>query len=311
MRRVGLEFEFAGVGVAQAARIVQRLYGGQVDAQSPFVQKVVGTTLGDFAVEIDTSILKERKYEGLLCKLGLAPDKAKLERALLGFFSTIVPHEVSTPPVPFDRLHELDRLRDALRKAGALGTRHSLRYAFGFHINIEMARKQLSEAYDVLRAFVLLFSWIRRRLDIDVVRRLSPYIVPFPDVYVEHLCSQHPPSDGEFIGDYLRYNPTRNRPLDLLPVLAFFDEQRVAREAHDARLVKPRPAYHFRLPNCLLDEPDWSLRDEWQNWCLIEHLAADRLRLEDFSRKYREAERRSFKPFFDRWPKILEQQLAR
>ncbi|MEC9104016.1 MAG: amidoligase family protein, partial [Pseudomonadota bacterium] len=36
-----------------------------------------------------------------------------------------------------------------------------------------------------------------------------------------------------------------------------------------------RPAFHFRLPDCRIDEADWSLRGEWLRWLLVEEIAAD------------------------------------
>jgi len=43
----------------------------------------------------------------------------------------------------------------------------------------------------------------------------------------------------------------------------------------ERELIKPRPTWHYRLPNCLIDDPDWSLRDPWHEWVRIETLAAD------------------------------------
>lgn len=46
-------------------------------------------------------------------------------------------------------------------------------------------------------------------------------------------------------------------------------------QVEDPHLVKARPAYHYRLPNCLIDEPDWRLAREWNTWVAVERLAAD------------------------------------
>ena len=45
-------------------------------------------------------------------------------------------------------------------------------------------------------------------------------------------------------------------------------------------LIKPRPAFHYRLPNCLVDEPEWNLAVPWNDWVAIERLARDRTALE-------------------------------
>jgi hypothetical protein len=47
----------------------------------------------------------------------------------------------------------------------------------------------------------------------------------------------------------------------------------------ERELIKPRPAWHYRLPNCLIDDPEWSLARPWSEWVTIERLAADPDRL--------------------------------
>jgi hypothetical protein len=74
----------------------------------------------------------------------------------------------------------------------------------------------------------------------------------------------------------------------------------------DPHLVKPRPAFHYRLPNCMLDEPDWRIAREWNTWVAVERLAHDTARLAEMSRDYLNADRKSFKPFIDKWPAVLE-----
>jgi hypothetical protein len=54
----------------------------------------------------------------------------------------------------------------------------------------------------------------------------------------------------------------------------------------DKHLVKPRPAFHYRLPNCLIDEPDWTLAREWNTWVTVEQLASDPERIRTMSREY-------------------------
>ena len=55
----------------------------------------------------------------------------------------------------------------------------------------------------------------------------------------------------------------------------------------DPHLVKARPAYHYRLPNCLVDEPTGRSRREWNTWVTVERLAANnRDRLDAMAREY-------------------------
>lgn len=94
------------------------------------------------------------------------------------------------------------------------------------------------------------------------------------------------PDIARLIDDYLRLTPTRNRPLDLLPLFAHIDEDRVMSAPVETRLVNPRPAFHYRLPDCRIDDPGWSLALAWDHWVAIERLAADSVRL-DRQRKRR------------------------
>jgi hypothetical protein len=56
---------------------------------------------------------------------------------------------------------------------------------------------------------------------------------------------------------------------------SWIDRERVMSAPVERELIKPRPTWHYRLPNCLIDDPDWSLRDPWREWVRIEKLAAD------------------------------------
>ena len=39
--------------------------------------------------------------------------------------------------------------------------------------------------------------------------------------------------------------------------------------------MSARPTFHYRLPNCRVDEPDWRIAHEWNAWVTVEALAAD------------------------------------
>ena len=313
-RRAGFEFEFSGVDIQSAALIVRRVFGGGDHVIANTYEHRVETEFGEFDVLIDTSVLTDRKYEAPLRAIGLDLGKINtrwVEEALLGVASTLVPAEVSTPPIPIDRLAPLDELRQRLRDAGARGTRASVFYAFGLHINPEIPGDAPAELLRVLRAFLLLYPWLKQRAEVDVTRQLSPYINPFPAPYARLVL--HPSYDhvdaGRLIDDYLEHNPTRNRPLDLFPVLACLDEQRVmalAREQGEHGLVKPRPAFHYRLPNCMVDEEGWTVAREWNTWVAVERLADDEGRLRTMGRDYLRADEASLRPFYDRWPGVLE-----
>jgi hypothetical protein len=313
VRKAGFELEYAGVDLEQSARIVMDVFGGTEQVDSTFVRSVQ-TELGRFSVEIDTRLLKDKTYEGPLRAIGVDPartDLQWLEDALLGTFSTLVPIEIATPPIAIDHLDPLDALRRRLAAAKARGTRAFILYAFGMHINPEIPSDDPAELLDILRAFLLLHPWIKEKAQVDIARRISPYINSFPDAYARLVLRDDYVGSREcLIDDYLTYNPTRNRALDLLPILAHLDHDRVLAKVEDPLLVKARPAFHYRLPNCMIDEPGWSLASEWNLWVLVERVAADRELLAHMSRTFLEADRVSLKPFVDRWPDLLNSYLG-
>jgi hypothetical protein len=314
LRRAGFEFEYAGLGLAESAELVRQTFGGHHEVVSPSVNKVRDTPLGTFSIEVDSAVVKDRRYEGAMRALGLDPanwNTDPLEKLLSGVLTTWVPFEVSTPPIPLDQLSLLDDLRGKLRDQGAKGTRTSLRYGFGMHINPELPSDDLASVRDHLRAFLLLLPWLAARVEVDLTRRVLPFINPFPHAYARLVLQPHYPADaGRLIDDYLAFNPTRNRPLDLLPVLAYLDKERVMGRVEDPHLVKPRAAYHYRLPNCLIDEPGWTIAAEWNTWVAVERLASDPARLAAMSQDYLEADEQSFRPFVDKWPGLLDDHMV-
>jgi hypothetical protein len=292
VRKAGFELEYAGVSLEAAAVIVRHVFGGRHLEESPSVQRVTSTRFGTFKLEIDSSLLKDRKYEQPLRAVGLDPEKlggaSRVERAVARLFAVAgVPYEIVTPPIPITDLAPLDELRRLLCQNDASGTRKRPWYAFGMHINPEIPSDEPGQLRDYLRAFLLLYTMLKRRAKVDLARSISPYINPFPEAYARLILAPDYPADVDrLIDDYLAHNPTRNRPLDMLPVLCHLREARVMDRVEEKHLVKARPAFHYRLPNCLVDEPDWTLAREWNAWVEVERLAEDADRLAAMSREY-------------------------
>jgi hypothetical protein len=311
VRRAGFELEYSGVTITDSALLIREVFGGTHVVESTFEHRVANTPFGDFTVEIDTKFLKDKQYEAPLRALGVnaaSTDTGWLERALLGVLSTVVPIEVAAPPIPIDQLAALDELRRRLHVAGAKGTRASVFYAFGMHINPGIVSDDPAELLNTLRAFILLYPWLKRESEVDLTRSISPYIDRFPSQYGQLILRpDYRVTRERLIDDFLQHNPTRNRPLDMLPVLTHLDPQRVRRNVPDMSLVKPRPSFHYRLPNCMIDESQWTLAAEWNRWVVVERLANDPRRIADMSRDYQAAEAQSFKPFYEKWPDVLEQ----
>jgi hypothetical protein len=284
-RRVGVELEMAGIRPHQVAEAVVDALGGSIETDNAFLTRVSGTALGEFRVELDADLLKSGQYRKLLSDFGIdigeGDEREQIESLISRVAGLIVPLELVGPPVPWTELEALDEIRARLRDAGARGTHSSPLYAFGMQLNIEAARLDADYLLAIIRAFLLSYDELIEAERVDLSRRITPYVQPFPEEYVAHvLQSDYDPDLDTLIGDYLRLTPTRNRPLDLLPLFAHLDEERIMNAPVETHLVKPRPAFHYRLPNCLIDEPDWSLATVWNRWIAIEKLADDPERLE-------------------------------
>jgi hypothetical protein len=163
---------------------------------------------------------------------------------------------------------------DCLRELGATGADQVL-HAFGLHLNPEVASFDADYLLRHLRACLLLSDWLRAEIGIPFSRRVSQFVAPFPESYHQLLLSpDYAPGVEALIDDYLTYNPTRNRELDMLPLFSHLDRDRVMQVVSDKN-TSPRPTFHYRLPTSRVDEPGWSVVLEWNRWVAVERLAAD------------------------------------
>ena len=309
VRRVGVEIEFGGVSLPDAAEAIRAAYDGQLRRDHDHRYTVL-TSLGEFEVTFDSGLLSDKKYEQVLDRIGLSGEgvKGAVEGALRRIGGSILPLEVGTPPIPVTRLDEVGKLEQALRDRHAEGTRAGLFYAFALHFNPEAHDPHdPAEIAATLRAFLLLYEWLFRRAEVDTLRRLLPFINPFPDEYARRVIDpDYAPDLPTLTDDYVRANPTRNRPLDLLPLLAFNDKGLMGRPELAGQKVTPRPTYHYRLPTSLIDDPRWSIAQEWDQWVLIERLATDPKMLRGLSRAYLDWDNTLLGYLTDRWVHYLD-----
>ncbi|MCC5839904.1 MAG: amidoligase family protein [Opitutales bacterium] len=281
-RRVGVELELGGLDLEEIVRRVRGVVGGEVERTSRYAVKLRETAVGDVKVELDAVLFTEFKLRGFLEGLQLNKLKADLddtvERILATEARRFVPFEVVFSPLEVGRLPELEAVRAALAPESE-GTGASVYNAFGLHFNPELPAVEAGWILRYLRAFLSLYGELRRAHGVDAARRISPFIDPFPKKYVRRvLDADYAPSMTELIDDYLAENPTRNRPLDLLPIFAEVDYARV-RAALPKEKISARPTLHYRLPDCRIDDPAWTLGREWAVWCRVEALAADEAEL--------------------------------
>ena len=281
VRTVGVEMEFSGPSAEEAARAIMAKLGGVLVEDDPHAYRVVGSSFGDFSVELDSRILHPQKKDGLLG--GVVPRIAAWFGSAASY---VIPCEIVTAPVPMDRLHEVDQVIGILRSLGARGTQDAAVFAFGLHFNPEIPRQDAETAAAFLKSFVLLNAWLRKQVAPDTTRHLLGFADPFPQDYVRRLVApDYWPDVGTFIDDYLAANPTRNRDLDCLPLLLDFDEARV-RAALPNEKINGRPTFHYRLPDARVSDPGWSIAPDWNRWVAVERLAADRERLDSVGLSY-------------------------
>ncbi|MFU8896188.1 MAG: amidoligase family protein [Gammaproteobacteria bacterium] len=285
-RRVGVELEMIGLELNDIAEVVAARLGLSIKTDGRYRRVLSGDDAGDWVVELDFDLLQrlgqeERGKEALLDEL-----RDSAEDLLNALAELVVPRELVSPPLPLQRLDEIEDLIVLLRTAGAKGTSDSVGYAFSMQFNPEVPRADATLITAYLQAFLCLYDWLLLRAKVNLTRRITSYVDPFPTDYVQKVLQpDYAPGIDELIDDYLEHNPTRNRALDLLPLFLHLDEDRVRAVTGDP-LIKPRPAFHYRLPNCEIDEPGWGLHLAWNDWLEVEALAVDPKRLAACSAAY-------------------------
>lgn len=287
-RHVGFEMEFSGLGISDIADTVLELFGGTVYKINPYKLDIHTVEYGTFTIELDFRLLKESILKEKFEDFGVYDSEVVtfFEEILATLSEFLVPYEIATPPILIDNIAIVDQLAAALRARGAVGTKAQALYAFGMHINPEVPSFDTFCVLSHLRAFLLLYEWIVRQTKTDIFRQVMPYINPFEKEYVKLvLAPEYMPGISRLIDDYLLYNPTRNRPLDLLPLFMYMEEALVRTFIDDPK-VKARPTFHYRLPDCRIDEPEHSVAEAWNYWVEVERLAADPQKVTQMSREY-------------------------
>lgn len=295
VRQVGVEIEFMGIGVAEAARILAIRLGGLPLEEDPHAFTIRGTEIGDLAVELDLRHTHPQRHAGSL-RLRPSPAGAAWLGRLAG---GIVPRELITAPLPPDRLPEVDEAVAVLREAGATGN-GAIRFgspgfgspqfgSLGLHFNVDVPGLEVGCLLAHLRAFMLLDRWLRSPQagphgTLPGTRTATP--PPYPEDYVLRvLHPDYAPDLAGFVDDYLAANPTRDRGLDLLPLLLHVDPARV-RHRLPREKIAARPVFHYRVPQAHVGVPGWSIAPEWNRWVAVERLAGDPRRLDRLSRAW-------------------------
>jgi hypothetical protein len=310
-RRIGVELELGGLALEAVAALVAGHLHGAVERRGRYELEAVGDPAGPWAIELDFTWLKELGRRTRDPDAAMTPVEEAGEEVLRDAAEWLVPVEVVSPPLPMDRLGSVDGLIGRLHEAGAQGTGGALRYAFGLQLNPEVPDTDADTLRRYVQAFLCLADWLQARARVDLTRRLTVFVDPFPKDYVRRVVDPaYRPDRATLIGDYLEANPTRNRALDLLPLFLHLDPGRVRAAVDDPR-VKPRPAMHYRLPNCEVDRPGWGLGPAWRDWLQVEHLVADPGRLERLGTAYARFLDRPLGGLLGNWEEEVEPWLAR
>ncbi|MEX1057498.1 MAG: amidoligase family protein, partial [Natronospirillum sp.] len=307
-RRIGVELEMNGLALDQLAELVADYLNLSIRPNGRYERVLSGDAAGEWGVELDFRLLKElghkEREKGTLS--GELADSA--EEVLKWLADSLVPMELVSPPLPMARLDEVEELIRRLRAAGAKGTSDRLVNAFGMQFNPEVPDEGTETITAYLKAFTCLYDWLYARADINLSRQVTNYIDPYPTEYRRLLVrADYWPDQSKLIDDYLTQNPTRNRALDMLPLFTHLDEARVRRQLDDP-LIKARPAFHYRLPDCEIHRPDWTLALAWNDWLEVEALANDAHRLAGCCRAYDEFLAAPLDRWFGDWVKQVEAQ---
>ena len=259
-RKTGVEIEFGGLTERAAAELAQQELGGTLEEPAPQSFVVKGSDLGDLEIYLDTALRK--KVSGQWARAGLDASRA------------VVPVELVTAPLTQDQLPRLETLMQALRQAGAIGTRGGMLLGFGLHLNPELADEGGADLPATGTAYAFLEEWFRQTDPLDMSRRVLPFTDRYRPALLDALAEDGPlPGLSGFMEIYLDHVHSRNHGLDLYPAIRFLDEPRfVARHGADSS-VSARPTYHYRLPDCRLGDPDWTVAYEWNRWALVERVA--------------------------------------
>ncbi|MFM2481660.1 amidoligase family protein [Celerinatantimonas sp. YJH-8] len=275
LRHIGYELEFAGIDLKTTGRIIAHALDGQWQVLSEAEGRVT-TDTGTFKVEIDWQFAKTTARQRIAQRT-LEQGTTKAEDPLMEWMTklatVVVPVEVICPPLTVEQLQLLHPMITQLRENGALGTGSSLRYAFGVHINPELPSYDSATIIAYLQSFIICQQWLVEHHQVDLMRRVTPYINFYPERYNKLVMNyQGNESLPHIIHDYLKYNATRNRALDLLPLFMFLEPEQVSIQLDDP-LIHARPTLHYRLPNCEIERPEWDLAQSWNTWCVVEQIA--------------------------------------
>ncbi len=315
-RKIGIEIEYSGIDINKTSKILQQLFKGELSIVNGTIHKLENSELGDFTIELDAIPLQKIAAKQKEAEKSHEDDRKLIENIkietskIINYAgSKVVPLEIVSPPIDFDDISKLEKLIIELRKQGAKGTNENLHYAFGMHLNPEVKSKENEYIIRVLQSFLLIEPWLKKEHKIDISRKLTNFIDPFPKKYLSLILDKkYQANIDELIKDYHKYNPTRNRSLDMLPLFGHLNEDLVKSLYGEEEKINSRPTFHYRLPNCDLSNPDWSIKKELEIWLNVEYLSENNDLLFEMIEKWQEFQSKITKTESG-WIKIVDKLL--
>ncbi|WP_108663039.1 amidoligase family protein [Acuticoccus kandeliae] len=283
-RGVGVEIEFSGLSVEEASEALNNALGGHLVQKDSFAYTLKKSDLGEIKIKLDSRLAHkdgEPRKAGALSAIGEA-----IGEWFAFVAEPIIPGEIVTGPIPVEDLPRIDKVTDALRDAGAEGVSKDNYRPLALHLNPEIPDTSPETVMALIKAFAMMDGWLREQAEPDRVREMMNYFRPYPDDYVAKIADPaYWPAMDTLIDDYIAANPTRDRDLDMLPLLRFLDEDRVVSQLPDEK-IGCRPTSHYRLPDSRIGDPGWSVATVWNKWVVVERVADDCQTLDALCKAY-------------------------
>lgn len=300
-RRFGLEIEYVGLPLDQSANII----ADALECDKKRTHKTHYTfehpELGEFILELDVELAQKISANAQNTPLNDMSINKAIDSFLPEMLSGIAPSELVTPPLEMKDLAITSKIVKDLRNGGAQGTSESFLYAFGYHVNPEARSLDAEDILRILQSFTLLFDYLVDTLQMDLTRKISGYAAPYPKAFAKHILNpNYNPDIDTLMRDYIKFAPSRNYALDMLPLFSFIDEDFIESKCPDS-LIKTRPTYHFRLPNCKINDTDWDIYNGIKAWALVEAVADEPKLLERLSCEYLKINNKIMNKMTSRW----------
>jgi len=309
-RKVGVEIELSGLSYQALVDHSSRLLRGKAEPVSRYVTRI-NTDDGPFLVELDADPIKQLDLADQRLPQSIQDLGTHAMTVIDSAAEKVVPLEIVGPPLAISRLELIENLTDELRHLGAEGSREAVYFAFGLQLNPELPDLSAPTILAYLKAFAALYEWLRARHQLDLSRKFTTYIEPWSSRYVQLLMSDnYNPELPKLMADYLHYNPTRNRALDLLPLFAHLDAGLLEKYVCDPR-IKSRPTLHYRLPDCDINNARWHFSSVWNDWVVVDNLANNPKDLESLRQLYHDARKFNFHNLTHSWRETTSQWLKR